>query len=209
MWNELRSLQLAVGSPFYGPPASLGRFAVARTIDHFAHFALLPKEFRDANPSIPWGRLAWYRSRPFRSLSMGPDQPRTNAWLWRVASVALPQIAHQLSSPKMPRHWKNEGSGHLGIPEVLDPYRLRILRILRKRGVRRLRVYGSVARNQADERSDVDLLVDWKGPRGRNDRIQLGSDLSALIHHRVQVFTEAQTYWAVKERVLAEAIEYA
>lgn len=53
------------------------------------------------------------------------------------------------------------GAG-LGVNEVLGLHRDQILRMAREHGATRIRVFGSVRRNEADERSDVDLLVDWK-----------------------------------------------
>ena len=45
--------------------------------------------------------------------------------------------------------------------------RREILRILAARGAANPRVFGSVARGTADDRSDVDLLVDLAEPRPR------------------------------------------
>ena len=42
-----------------------------------------------------------------------------------------------------------------------------ILRILRARGAENPRLFGSVARGTADEKSDVDLLVDLREPKPR------------------------------------------
>jgi len=45
--------------------------------------------------------------------------------------------------------------------------RQEILRILSERGAANPRIFGSVARGTADEKSDVDLLVDIPEPRPR------------------------------------------
>jgi predicted nucleotidyltransferase len=47
----------------------------------------------------------------------------------------------------------------MGIEE-LKRRRDEILRVAASHGARRVRVFGSVARGEADERSDVDFLVD-------------------------------------------------
>jgi predicted nucleotidyltransferase/uncharacterized protein with HEPN domain len=194
---------------FFRPEGEMARDATARRIDHFAYFSDLPKEFRDANPAVPWERLRRLRSRPAWPYLTSLTHPRTTARLWRIASIEIPAVARRLSRPRMPRVWRNEPRGNLGINEVLGPYRTKIRRLLRKHGVRRLRVYGSVARAEADGRSDVDLLVDWSKPRGRNCTMQLASDLEMVVRRHVQVFTEEGTYWAVRDRVLSEAIEFA
>jgi hypothetical protein len=185
------------------------RSAAARSIDHFAYFANLPKEFREANPLVPWERLRRLRYRSSYYPAIRLAEPRAISKLWRLASVEIPAIARRLSRSRMPTVWKNEPCGNLGIREVLEPYRAEIRRLLRKHAVRRLRVYGSVARTEADARSDVDLLVDWKTPRGRNSTLRLAADLERVVGRRVQVFTERGTYWAVRDRVLTEAVDFA
>lgn len=52
----------------------------------------------------------------------------------------------------------------MGIDGVLKPKREEILRIARKHGVGRVRVFGSFARGDADESSDLDLLIEVEGP---------------------------------------------
>jgi len=47
----------------------------------------------------------------------------------------------------------------MGIDEILKRRRQEILRIAAKHGARNVGVFGSVARGEADEKSDVDFLV--------------------------------------------------
>ena len=70
--------------------------------------------------------------------------------------------------------------------------RREILRILRAKGATNPRVFGSVARGTADEKSDVDLLVDIPEPRpcgfayvGMIDELQ--RDLRRVLGRRVHV----------------------
>ena len=90
----------------------------------------------------------------------------------------------------------------------LDQLRARkdeILRIAAHRGARNLRVFGSVARNEADENSDLDLLVDMEPGRSLLDLGGLLMDLQALLGRRVDVVTEAGLRERIRDRVLKEA----
>lgn len=190
------------------------RWRLRSALDHFAYFSNLPKEFRDANPSIPWRKLARLHSTLHAYPDTGPASvdafhryedrvfyPR----LWRFASEELPRIARLLRRSRSPTVWKNERKGRLGIPDILEPHEAAIRGLMGKHGAKRLRVYGSVARGEADARSDVDMLVDWKVHGGR-ERWKLGPALEGLIGRRVSLFTEEGTYWAIRDRVLSEAV---
>ena len=48
----------------------------------------------------------------------------------------------------------------LGINEIIGDKRAAIISVARKYGASNVRVFGSVARGEATEASDVDLLVD-------------------------------------------------
>ena len=81
-----------------------------------------------------------------------------------------------------------------------------VLRLARNHGAVNLRVFGSVARNEADESSDLDLLVSWKTGRSLMDHAALVSDLEDLLGVRVHVGTEKALHWYVRERILREAV---
>ena len=73
------------------------------------------------------------------------------------------------------------------------------------RGIRDVRVFGSMARGDADETSDVDLLVTL--PSGRTG-LALGGllmDVQKLLQRRVEVVTERGLHPALRERILREA----
>ncbi len=80
------------------------------------------------------------------------------------------------------------------------------IRILAKRhGFDRVRVFGSMARGDVDDESDVDLLVSL--PQGKTG-LALGAllmDVQDLLGRRVDVVTEASLHPAFRSRVLNEA----
>lgn len=94
----------------------------------------------------------------------------------------------------------------MGLKEILQEKRQEILAIAAKHGAYNVRIFGSVARGQADEASDVDILVD-AGPR-RTPFFPGGLvvDLEALLDRKVDVVTEKGLRARIKDRVLKEAI---
>ena len=94
----------------------------------------------------------------------------------------------------------------MGLEELLQKKRQEILKIAAKHGAYNVRIFGSVARGEADEKSDVDFLVD-AGPR-RTPFFPGGLvvDLEALLGRRVDIVTERGLRLRIKDRVLKEAI---
>ena len=88
---------------------------------------------------------------------------------------------------------------------LIEAHRREILALAERRGIRDVRVFGSMARGDADETSDVDLLVTL--PPGRTG-LALGGLLMGvqkLLWRRVQVLTERALHPALRERILREA----
>ncbi len=68
-----------------------------------------------------------------------------------------------------------------------------------------VRVFGSVARGEADAESDIDLLVDMEPGRTLFDIGGLLMDLEELLGCNVDVVTEDGLRERIRERVLKEA----
>jgi len=81
-----------------------------------------------------------------------------------------------------------------------------ILGLAAKYGARNVRVFGSVARGQADERSDVDFLVEMEPGRSLLDLGGLQAELEALLGCPVDVVTEKALKPRIRGRILAEAV---
>jgi uncharacterized protein len=92
------------------------------------------------------------------------------------------------------------------LDELLQEKREDILRIASKRCASNVRVFGSVARGEADSKSDIDLLVDLEPGRSLFDLGGLLMDLQELLGHNVDVVTERGLRERIRERVLNEAI---
>ncbi len=90
---------------------------------------------------------------------------------------------------------------------ILQEKRAEILQVAARHGAFNVRVFGSVARGEANEHSDIDFLVDYSleritpwFPAG------LVLDLEKLLAHKVDVATEAALKERIRDRVLQEAI---
>ncbi len=87
----------------------------------------------------------------------------------------------------------------------LQSHKKMIYQIAEKYGATRIRVFGSVARGDADEKSDVDLLVNLEENRSLFDLGGLQFDLQESLAVPVDVVTEGGLKGDMRQRVLAEA----
>jgi hypothetical protein len=96
--------------------------------------------------------------------------------------------------------------GSMGIGELLKEKREEILLVAARHGARKIRVFGSVARGGADEKSDIDFLVEMEPGRTLLDMGGLLMDLRELLGRDVDVVTERGLKERIRERVLREAV---
>jgi uncharacterized protein len=94
----------------------------------------------------------------------------------------------------------------MGISELLKEKRETILRIAAKHGARNVRVFGSAARGEADEESDLDLLVEMEPGRSLLDHAALWLELQEVLGRRVDVVSDRGIKPRIRERVLREAV---
>jgi predicted nucleotidyltransferase len=89
--------------------------------------------------------------------------------------------------------------------KLLAEKRGEVLRIAALHGIREVRVFGSVARGEADEQSDIDFLVEVEPGRSLLDLGGMHADLERILERRVDLVTERSLKARVRDRVLAEA----
>jgi predicted nucleotidyltransferase len=95
----------------------------------------------------------------------------------------------------------------LGIEDIIGDKREALLKLAAKHGASNVRVFGSVARGEATEDSDLDLLVDqdWSRLSGWGG-MELVVELEDLLARRVDVATEDELKPRIREQVLREVV---
>jgi predicted nucleotidyltransferase len=93
----------------------------------------------------------------------------------------------------------------MALEELLKEKRAEILCICAKHGAHNVRVFGSVARGEADEQSDIDLLVEFEQGRSLLDHAALVLDIEEILGRKVDIVTEKGLYWLLRRRILKEA----
>ncbi|MCR4316302.1 MAG: nucleotidyltransferase family protein [Planctomycetes bacterium] len=73
-------------------------------------------------------------------------------------------------------------------------------------GVQRLKLFGSVARREHNESSDVDILITFGRPTGYFGLAECESRLAEILGVKVDLVTPGGLKDAVREKVLAECI---
>ncbi|RJR42091.1 MAG: nucleotidyltransferase [Deltaproteobacteria bacterium] len=92
------------------------------------------------------------------------------------------------------------------INELLKEKRQEILQLAAHHGATNVRIFGSVARGEADAASDLDVLVDLEPGRSLLDLGGLLMDLQQLLGREVDVVTVKGLRSRIRERVLKEAV---
>jgi len=90
--------------------------------------------------------------------------------------------------------------------KLLQERREAILQIAFRHGAHDVRVFGSVARREADAASDVDFLVRLEPGRTLLDHAALRIELEELLGCPVDVVTEGGIKPRIQERVMKEAV---
>lgn len=94
----------------------------------------------------------------------------------------------------------------MSLEELVQAKRNEILRTAAQHGAFNVRVFGSVARGEADEQSDVDFLVDMENGRSLFDLGDLLVELEELLGCHVDIVTEKGLRDRIRARILQETI---
>ncbi len=71
-------------------------------------------------------------------------------------------------------------------PEVRET----IISVLEKHGAERIAIFGSYARGEATEDSDVDILVRFEAPKSLFELVRIEDELKCALHRDVDLITE-------------------
>ncbi|MEO8545079.1 MAG: nucleotidyltransferase domain-containing protein [Burkholderiaceae bacterium] len=89
---------------------------------------------------------------------------------------------------------------------LIETHRKELILLARRRGVTGVRVFGSMSRDDADDDSDVDLLVTLAPDASALVLGGLLLDVEELLGRRVDLVTEASLHPALRDSVLAGAV---
>jgi uncharacterized protein len=96
---------------------------------------------------------------------------------------------------------------NIDIDQLLQSQKTQILEIAARHGAYNVRVFGSVARQEAKAESDIDFLVDYDSSK-RSAWFPSGliQDLESLLQRKVDIATPAMLKPRIRDRVLREAV---
>ena len=96
----------------------------------------------------------------------------------------------------------------LGISEILTDKKDFILKIASQHGAYGVRIFGSVARGEATEDSDIDFLVDYDLKKiSPWFPVGLIHDLEELLQRKVDVVPANSIHPFIRDRIFQEAVE--
>lgn len=96
--------------------------------------------------------------------------------------------------------WKKEMREKMTLEEM----RAKILSVLNKHGVVKASIFGSIAREENDEKSDVDILVEFGGEKSLLDLAGLKIELQEVLGRNVDVLTYESLHPLLRDRILSE-----
>ena len=88
---------------------------------------------------------------------------------------------------------------------VIYPFDIsKLIEICRQNDVVKVGVFGSMARGEATEQSDIDLIVEFSKRKGLLALVALERRISAALGRKVDLLTEAALSPYLRDRVLRE-----
>lgn len=89
---------------------------------------------------------------------------------------------------------------------TIDDIRNKVTNVMRRRGVIRASIFGSIARGEATRTSDVDFLVEFETGRSLIDLAGLRLDLAETLERHVDVATPNSLHPRLRDRILKELV---
>ncbi|MEA1907414.1 MAG: nucleotidyltransferase family protein [Euryarchaeota archaeon] len=91
------------------------------------------------------------------------------------------------------------------IPHI-EELKTRIVRTLKRHDVARAAIFGSFARGDAEESSDLDILIEFQGEKSLLDLVGLKLELEDSLGRSVDVLTYNALHPAIRDRILSEQV---
>ncbi len=91
------------------------------------------------------------------------------------------------------------------VQQLLEEKKSDIYALAKNYGIKDVRVFGSVARGEDTESSDIDFLVTMERGHGLFDRCGFWSDVEEVLGREIDVLTEKGLHWSFRQQVIDEA----
>lgn len=88
----------------------------------------------------------------------------------------------------------------------LEQMKNKILPILKQAGITRSAFFGSVARGEASESSDVDILIEFQGKKSLFDLVALQHELQDALGRDVDLVTYRSVYPKLREIIKRDEV---
>lgn len=172
----------------------------------------IPQSFKSHHLEIPWEQMGDIQNH------LTPYYIETNRdALWRMVSHDLPSLKPKVDAALAQKDGTLEDIKSVdaiirgknttaAFRKLLQAKREDILRLAARYGASNVRIFGSVARGEADSESDIDLLVVMEPGRTLFDLSELLMDLQDLLGREVDIVTEKGLHERIRERILKEAV---
>lgn len=92
------------------------------------------------------------------------------------------------------------------MPPHIEELKTRITRTLKRHDVAHASIFGSFARGDAEENSDLDIIVKFKGEKSLLDLVGLKLELEDALGRSVDVLTYNALHPAIRDRILSEQV---
>lgn len=90
--------------------------------------------------------------------------------------------------------------------QAIQEIKVKIVPVLKRAGIKRSAVFGSLARGESREESDIDILVEFEKEKTLFDFVELKRELEVILGKRVDLITYRSLSPFLRERILREQI---
>ena len=90
--------------------------------------------------------------------------------------------------------------------EKIKKIREILVEVLKKYGVRKAAIFGSVARGDDTEDSDIDIIVEFVDGKSLLDLVALKLELQKMLGKEIDIITYNSIHPLLKEKILSEQV---
>jgi uncharacterized protein len=142
-------------------------------------------------------------SRSLReAVGQAADRGFTQEWIARIVGRSQPEVSRLIRAYRAGRFRPTSPLG-----KILARHRNEIVALAHAHKASNIRVFGSVARGEDDETSDIDLLVDLDPGADLFDLAALDTELTNLLGHPVDIVPARMLKPHIAPSALADAVQ--